>query len=134
MPAGKPVKPEFLPAVGSLLSWQEVWPIHRSWRGIGHHSLLIDRGESGYPNRFQSDGSILYPGEGRSGHQRATGGNRRLLEATQTGQFFHLFLRLAPGRWRYEGLWQPISWEYRWSETEKRWQYVFLFLPQRAVK
>lgn len=125
MPTGRPVGPENLPAVGSLLSWQEVWPIHRSWRGIGTHSLLIDRGESGYSNLFLPDGSIEYPGEGRQDHQKATGGNLRLLKAVQEKQTFHLFCRIRPGQWRYEGTWWVVAWAYLWQPGEQRWQYRF---------
>ena len=111
--------------MGSLLSWQEVWLIHHSWRGIGRGSLLIDQGESGYANRFLPDGTIHYPGEGRHGHQQATGGNLRLLQAVKTGQTFHLFGRIRPGQWRYEGDWQVVAWIYLWQPEQQCWQYRF---------
>jgi hypothetical protein len=123
--AGKPARPEPLPPVGSLLSWQEVWLYHRSWRGIGRHSLLVDGGESGYSNQYLPDGTIQYPGEGRHGHQQATGGNLRLLRAVENGQVFQLFRRIRPGQWCYEGGWQVIAWTYIQQSEQQCWQYQF---------
>lgn len=125
MPVGKNARPENLPPVGSLLSWQEVWAYHRSWRGIGTRSLLIDGGESGYPNQYLPDGTIQYPGEGRHGNQQATGGNLRLLRAVDSGQVFQLFRRVQPGQWCYQGGWQVMAWAYIWQPREQVWQYQF---------
>lgn len=58
----------------SSLSWSEVFAYHRTRKGIGKRSLLVDRGESGYRNVFLPDGRILYQGEGKRGNQEPVGG------------------------------------------------------------
>ena len=61
---------------------------------------MVDRGESGYRNRFLPDGRILYMGEGKRGDQEPVGGNLRLLLAHREGTPLRVFLRERPGVWR----------------------------------
>ncbi|BDG19567.1 hypothetical protein TthSNM11_17700 [Thermus thermophilus] len=67
------------------MTWSEVLGYHRTRKGVGRRSLLVDRGESGYRNRFLPDGRILYMGEGKRGDQEPVGGNLRLLLAHREG-------------------------------------------------
>ena len=99
-----------------MLAWSEVLAYHRTRKGIGKQSLLVDRGESGYRNRFLPDGRILYMGEGRRGHQEPRGGHLRLLLAHKAGRPLRASLREAPGRWRplwpYRGAaWRSALWQ-----------------------
>ncbi|TBH20580.1 hypothetical protein [Thermus thermamylovorans] len=113
----------------SSLSWSEVFAVHRSRRGIGEQSLLVDRGESGYRNLFLADGRILYMGEGRRGHQEPLGGNLRLLLAYREGKPLRVFLRERPGLWRDLGLYRVEAFRYElWSE-EGRYVYWFTLAP-----
>ncbi len=112
------------------LRWAEVLARHKTRRGIGRESLLVDRGESGYENRFLPDGRIRYMGEGR-GHQGPTPGNLRLLEAQRTGRPFRVFLREGPDSWVDLGLFQVEGSEY--VLFGERWVYWFTLRPCRCA-
>ncbi|WP_337844929.1 hypothetical protein [Thermus sp.] len=113
----------------SSLTWAEVFAYHRTRKGIGERSLLVDRGESGYRNAFLPDGRILYMGEGRRGHQAPMGGNLRLLLAHQEGRPLRVFLRERPGVWRDLGCYQVEGWRYALLEEEGRYVYWFTLAP-----
>ncbi|WP_018467759.1 hypothetical protein [Calidithermus timidus] len=113
----------------SPLSWREVLARHKSLRGIAQGSLLVDRGESGYRNRFLADGRIVYPGEGLEGNQQPTRGNAILLEALQTGSPLRVFLREGVNRWRDLGFYRVEGVEYRLEEAERRYIYWFTLAP-----
>ncbi|MCS6869734.1 hypothetical protein [Thermus sp.] len=113
----------------SSLSWREVFAYHRTRRGIGERSLLVDRGESGYTNFFLPDGRILYMGEGKRGHQEPLGGNLRLLMAYREGRPLRVFLRERPGLWRDLGLYRVGGWRYALWPEEGRYVYWFTLEP-----
>ncbi len=119
--------------VSSMLTWKEVLAEHKTLRGIGKDSLLVDRGESGYKNRFLPDGSILYPGEGLWGNQQPRGGNRILLDALEQRKPMRLYLREGTNRWVRLGLYRVASVDYRWEEGERRYVYWFRLVPLKAA-
>lgn len=116
-----------------MMTWKEVLAQHKTLRGIGQNSLLVDRGESGYRNRFLPDGAILYPGEGLAGHQQPIGGNRILLEALATQAPLRVYERIKPNCWQNRGLFRVESVEYRWEELERRYVYWFRLVPLAAT-
>ncbi len=116
-----------------MMTWKEVLAQHKTLRGIGLYSLLVDRGESGYRNRFLSDGSILYPGEGLAGHQQPVKGNRVLLEALATQAPMRVYERKKPNCWQDRGLYRVESVEYRLEEAERRYVYWFRLVPLEAT-
>ena len=113
----------------SSLSWSEVFAVHRARRGIGERSLLVDRGESGYKNRFLPDGRIVYMGEGKRGHQEPLGGNLRLLRAYAEGKALRVFLREKPGIWQNLGLYRVVGVSYGLLPEEGRYVYWFTLEP-----
>ncbi|MER3481436.1 MAG: hypothetical protein C4327_13465 [Meiothermus sp.] len=115
------------------MSWREVLAIHKTLRGIGSHSLLVDRGESGYHNEFLPDGRIIYPGEGLQGNQQPTGGNRVLLEAYADRRPMRVFAREAPNRWRDLGRYRIERVEYSWLPRERRYIYKFTLEPELST-
>jgi len=119
--------------VSSMMTWREVLARHKTLRGIGPRSLLVDRGESGYKNCFLPDGSILYPGEGLSGNQQPTGGNRILLLALAAQTPLRVYLRERTNCWRDCGWFLVASVEYRWEESERRYVYWFRLVPLKAA-
>lgn len=116
-----------------MMTWKEVLAKHKTLRGIGQHSLLVDQGESGYPNRFLPDGSILYPGEGLSGHQQPLGGNQVLLLALACQSPMRVYQREKTNQWQDRGLFRVESVEYRWEEAEHRYVYWFRLVPLNAA-
>lgn len=116
-----------------MMTWKEVLAKHKTLRGIGQHSLLVDRGESGYKNRFLPDGSILYPGEGLSGHQQPLGGNRILLLALASQTPMRVYQREKTNHWHDRGLFRVESVEYRLEEAERRYVYCFWLVPLKAA-
>lgn len=111
------------------LSWRQVLEIHRSRRGIAKTSLLVDAGESGYSNLFLANGSIQYPGEGRSGHQYPTKGNLQLINSVESRSRYRVFNREAPNVWTEIGLFEVESFDYALDETQKRNVFWFLLKP-----
>ena len=112
-----------------MLSWSEVLQHHKSMRGIGPNSLLVDRGESGYRNVFLADGRILYPGEGLAGNQQPTRGNAILLQALYEKRPMQVFCREATNRWLDLGMYRVENVEYRLEEIENRYVYWFSLKP-----
>ncbi|GIW25209.1 hypothetical protein [Meiothermus sp.] len=112
-----------------MLTWKEVLAQHKTLRGIGPYSLLVDHGESGYRNRFLPDGAILYPGEGLSGSQQPVKGNRVLLEALASHTALRVYERVRPNCWQDRGLYRVESVEYHWEELERRYVYWFRLVP-----
>lgn len=90
---------------------------------------MVDRGESGYRNRFLPDGRILYMGEGKRGDQEPVRGNLRLLLAHREGTPLRVFLRERPGVWRDLGCYRVEGWRYVLLEEEGRWVYWFTLAP-----
>lgn len=116
-----------------LMSWREVLAIHKTLRGIGPHSLLVDKGESGYRNEFLPEGRIVYPGEGLQGNQQPTGGNRILLEAYAEKRSMRVFARHGPNRWRDLGMYRVEGVEYGWLQPEQRYIYNFTLTPELST-
>ena len=112
-----------------MLSWKQVLAQHKTLRGIGRHSLLVDSGESGYRNCFLSDGSIVYPGEGLAGNQQPIKGNLILLEAHSAQTPLRVFRRQATNQWSDLGLYQVAEVEHRFEEREGRYVYWFTLKP-----
>lgn len=108
------------------MRWLEVLKIHKTLRGIGAYSLLVDRGESGYCNRFLEGGQILYPGEGLKGNQQPTRGNRVLLEALSTRRSLQVFCREEANHWTHLGPYRVASVEYLLEPSQNRYIYWFL--------
>lgn len=115
------------------MSWREVLVIHKTLRGIGWESLLVDRGESGYRNEFLPDGRIVYPGEGLQGNQQPTGGNRILLEAYADKRPMRVFAREGPNRWRDLGKYRVEKVQYSWLPPERRYIYRFTLTPELST-
>lgn len=114
---------------GHILSWREVLRWHKSLRGIAPKSLLIDRGESGYKNKFLQGGRILYPGEGLAGNQQPTKGNAILLQALTEQRVMRVFCRQASNRWHDLGDYTVQGVDYRLDEAEGRYVYWFILEP-----
>lgn len=112
------------------MTWAEVLKQHKSLRGIARNSLLVDDGASGYDNRFLPGGSIWYPGEGLTGNQEPTRGNRILLEAHAESRLLQVFRRIAVNRWQSLGLYRVAEVAYRFEETQQRYMYWFMLVPQ----
>jgi hypothetical protein len=109
------------------MTWKEVLSRHKTLRGIGRRSLLVDRGESGYRNQFLG-GKILYPGEGLEGNQQPIKGNATLLRVLAERQAMRVYLRETANRWRDLGDYLVESVEYR-QESQQRYVYWFTLVP-----
>ena len=114
------------------MTWKQVLAQHKTLRGIGRQSLLVDGGESGYRNIFLPDGQILYPGEGLAGNQQPIKGNWILLEAHANQTPLRVYRREAVNRWSDLGLYQVAEVEHCFEESEKRYVYWFTLQPVPA--
>ncbi|MCS6873619.1 MAG: hypothetical protein N2Z23_01985 [Pyrinomonadaceae bacterium] len=112
---------------GEILTWTEVSQIHKTRNGIYQKngrlvSLLTDFGRinSCYPDRFETDGVIIYTGAGRRGNQKLDCFNRALLDAIESAHRVPLFCKLRVGQWKFLGFWRVASSEYVFDESQNR--------------
>lgn len=81
-------------------------------RGINPTSeavvLISSIGKSGgkfvYHDKWTSGGDYLYSGEGKSGDQTMTKGNLAIKNAAHDGKKIHLFVKLSPREYLYQGV------------------------------
>lgn len=119
--------------VGDILSWEQVSEVHRVRIGIYQRSgqlisLLTDFGRINpcYPDTHgDTDGTILYTGNGRRGDQKLDAQNRALIDAVDTGSAVPLFNKLSPGRWRFMGYWTVSEGVYIFDQDQDRMVWKF---------
>ncbi|MER3431186.1 MAG: hypothetical protein C4325_06965 [Blastocatellia bacterium] len=119
--------------VGTILRWSEVSAIHHIRQGIYQRngllvSLLTDFGKVNpcYPDyRGNLPGEIFYTGSGRRGDQKLDAANRAMIDAISSGHAVPLFVKLAPGKWRFEGYWKITSANYIYDEKTDRMVWRF---------
>ena len=78
----------------------------------------VDKKKSGfvYHDHWDTNGDYIYSGEGKSGDQKMTGGNKVIKDAAADGKTIHLFVKLSPEEYYYQGAFTLVEYYY---ETEK---------------
>lgn len=123
----------YLPDIGTIMSWGEVSVIHRVRNGIYHRngrlvSLLTDFGRINpcYPDFPGESGSVIhYTGSGRRGDQKLDASNKALLDAIESAVTVPLFNKLSVGRWEFTGLWTVTDGRYVYDEDQNRMLWKF---------
>ena len=118
---------------GDILSWNDVYEIHRVRTGIYHRngrliSLLTDFGRINpcYPDHHgKNRETIHYTGSGRHGDQKLDPANRALFGAIESGVEVPLFNKLAVGRWEYTGVWRVVGAGYLYDDKNGRMIWKF---------
>lgn len=62
-----------------------------------------------YHDRFTSSGDYIYCGEGRSNDQKLGRRNNAIINAKADGKPIHLFVKLSPTEYYYQGIFEYVS-------------------------
>jgi hypothetical protein len=111
------------------LTWHEVLRHHKTQAGIHApvtgdaqtpRSILMNTGaDAPYPDEHQGN-DIFYIGEGQSGDQMPTRGNRGLIMAEELGYEIRVFEKRRKDQWYDRGLFKVIGHEFVQSLDGRR--------------
>lgn len=95
----------------------------------------IDKKKSGfvYHDRWTTDGDYLYSGEGKTGDQAMTSGNKAIVDAERDGKQIHLFVKFSPQEYYYQGIFTLVEYTYEDDKDESgnmRKEYKFRLKKQ----
>ncbi|SHE47922.1 hypothetical protein [Lactonifactor longoviformis] len=110
-------------------------------RGINRTSSTVvlissvDKKKAGfvYHDHWTSDGDYMYSGEGKTGHQQMTIGNRAIVDAERDGKIIHLFVKFSPQEYYYQGVFSLVNYTYEDDKDESgnvRKEYKFRLRKQ----
>ena len=71
-----------------------------------------------YHDKWTADGDYIYSGEGKTGDQTLTKGNAAINNAAQEGKKIHLFVKLSPQEYYYQGVFELVNYTYEDEEDE----------------
>lgn len=92
----------------------------------------VDKKKAGfvYHDHWTPDGDYIYSGEGKTGDQTMSSGNRAIVNATAEGKAIHLFVKFSSQEYYYQGVFEFISYTYEDDVDENgntRKEYKFRF-------
>lgn len=80
----------------------------------------VDKKKSGfvYHDHWTSDGDYMYSGEGKTGDQQMTLGNKAIVDAKCDGKLIHLFVKFSPQEYYYQGIFSLVDYTYEDDKDE----------------
>lgn len=95
----------------------------------------IDRKRTGfvYHDHWTPDGDYMYSGEGKTGDQQMTLGNKAIVDAERDGKIIHLFVKFSPQEYYYQGIFSLEDYTYEDDKDESgnvRKEYKFRLRKQ----
>ena len=80
----------------------------------------IDRKKSDfvYHDHWTTDGDYMYSGEGKTGDQQMTLGNKAIVNAQSDGKEIHLFVKFSPQEYYYQGIFSLVDYTYEDDKDE----------------
>lgn len=80
----------------------------------------VDKKKSGfvYHDHWTSDGDYMYSGEGKTGNQQMTLGNKAIVNAERDGKLIHLFVKFSPQEYYYQGVFFLVDYTYEDDKDE----------------
>jgi len=74
----------------------------------------IDKKRSGfvYHDHWTAEGDYIYSGEGKTGDQQMTFGNKAIVDAEREGKTIHLFVKFSPQEYYYQGIFSLVDYTY----------------------
>ena len=80
----------------------------------------IDVKKSGfvYHDHWTTDGDYIYSGEGKTGDQKMTLGNKAIVDSEQDGKRIHLFVKFSPQEYYYQGIFCLVDYIYEDDKDE----------------
>lgn len=97
----------------------------------------IDKKATGfvYHDRWTADGDYIYSGEGKTGDQQMSPGNKAIIDAERDGKLIHLFVKFSPQEYYYQGVFSLVDYTYEDDKDEAgnvRKEYKFRLKKQTA--
>ncbi len=97
----------------------------------------IDKKRSGfvYHDHWTTDGDYIYSGEGKTGDQQMTLGNKAIVDAERDGKTIHLFVKFSPQEYYYQGIFSLVDYTYEDDKDEAgnvRKEYKFRLRKQHS--
>lgn len=81
-------------------------------------SIGKSRGNFVYHDKWTVDGDYIYSGEGKNGDQAMTKGNLAIREAANNDKKIHLFVKLSPQEYYYQGIFELVDYTYEDEQDE----------------
>ena len=80
----------------------------------------VDKKKSGfvYHDHWTNDGDYMYSGEGKTGDQQMTLGNKAIVDAARDGKQIHLFVKFSPQEYYYQGVFSLVDYTYEDDKDE----------------
>lgn len=74
----------------------------------------VDKKKSGfvYHDHWTNDGDYIYSGEGKTGDQTMSSGNRAIMSAAKDGKAIRLFVKFSPQEYYYQGVFELVNYTY----------------------
>jgi hypothetical protein len=74
----------------------------------------VDKKKSGfvYHDQWTTDGDYIYSGEGKTGDQTMSSGNRAIMFAAKERKVIHLFVKFSPQEYYYQGVFELVNYTY----------------------
>jgi len=97
----------------------------------------IDKKKNGfvYHDHWTTDGDYIYSGEGKTGDQQMTLGNKAIVDAQSDGKIIYLFVKFSPQEYYYQGIFSLVEYTYEDDKDETgniRKEYKFKLRKQHA--
>lgn len=87
-----------------------------------------------YKDRWTSEGDYIYSGEGKTGDQKMDGGNLAIKTAAEERKDIHLFVKLSPQEYYYQGIFELADYTLEEGKDESgkfRMEYKFRLTPKK---
>lgn len=80
----------------------------------------VDKKKTGfvYHDHWTPDGDYMYSGEGKTGDQQMTLGNKAIVDAERDGKAIHLFVKFSPQEYYYQGVFSLVDYTYEDDKDE----------------
>ena len=80
----------------------------------------VDKKKTGfvYHDHWTPDGDYMYSGEGKTGNQQMTLGNKVIVDAERDGKIIHLFVKFSPQEYYYQGIFSLKDYTYEDDKDE----------------
>ena len=95
----------------------------------------IDKKKAGfvYHDHWTTDGDYIYSGEGKTGDQTMSLGNKAIVDAENDEKKIHLFVKFSPQEYYYQGVFSLVDYTYEDDKDESgnmRKEYKFRLRKQ----
>ena len=87
-----------------------------------------------YKDRWTAEGDYIYSGEGKTGDQKMEGGNLAIKTAAEERKDIHLFVKISPMEYYYQGIFVLTDYTLEEEKDENgnnRMEYKFRLTPKK---